>query len=107
MNKKIDAVVILLGDFYGTNLPMKFSTNFDLSLWHGLSNIDLDDLSSSDNDFYWDTWQEVLDRAYFLDTHGNKFTLYQDGELFAICYELMTNEEKINFGFDIGEDETE
>lgn len=104
MNKlRYAGVVILLGDFYGTNLPMKFSDNFDLSTWHGLNNIDLDDLSSSDNEFYWETWQEVLDKAYFIDTQGNKFTLHQDGDLFAICDELMTNDEKINFGFDVEE----
>lgn len=101
MNNKIDAVVILLGDFYGINLPMKFSTNLDLSLWHGLDNIDLDDLSSPDNQFYWETWQEVLDKAYFIDTQGNQFTLYQDGDLFVICDELMTKEEKIILGFDV------
>ena len=56
-----------------------------------------------ENEWYWEAWHEVLDKAQYIDNQGNIYRLYQDGDLWLICYELMTNEEKINFGFDVEE----
>ena len=42
---------------------------------------------------------EVLNYATFTE-NGNVWRLYQDGDLWALCFELMTAKEKENFGFD-------
>ena len=49
---------------------------------------------------YWDCWNEVLLNARFVDSSGFEWQLFQEGDLFAICPELMTNEEKRNFELD-------
>lgn len=48
---------------------------------------------------YWDTWADILNNAKII-IDGKTFSLYQDDDLWAICYESMTDEEKQNFGFE-------
>jgi hypothetical protein len=70
---------------------------FILSQWSG---IDADDVAiletGPDHEQYWDAWQDVLDNATWTDGK-NTWTLYQDGDLFAVCPELMDNDEYQNF----------
>lgn len=98
---KFNAVVLLLSDARGVYIPRDF-TDFDMSKWH-INNRLCEDLQDPTDEQYWYTWESVLNSAYYVDECGNKFELYQDGDLWAICYDKMTNEEKINFGFDIEE----
>ena len=55
---------------------------------------------------YWDVWNSVLNKAFLIDYEGNRFTLYQDGDLWALCFDRMTPEEKSNFGFESDDDAT-
>lgn len=48
-------------------------------------------------DGYWDAWETVLSTAQYVEGL-HVWRLYQDGDLWAICYDLMTDEEKHNFG---------
>jgi len=41
----------------------------------------------------------ILNNARYTDKNGNVWRLMQDGDLWAYCFELMTDEEKENFGF--------
>lgn len=43
---------------------------------------------------YWETWRYILDNATFKDKDGNVWRLYQYGDLWAYCDQLMTDEEK-------------
>jgi len=52
------------------------------------------------NDDYWECWDWVLDNAKYPAEGGDVYRLHQDGDLWAVCYEKMTMEEKKNFGFD-------
>jgi hypothetical protein len=45
-------------------------------------------------------WIWVLDNAKYLAEGGDVYQLHQDGDLWGICYEKMTDEEKENFGFE-------
>ena len=89
---------LLLNSARGIYIPQNFVECFDADEWH-LSQHDVNELSDPNNEFYWDAWNSVLDTAYFVDEEGNKWTLFQDGDLWAICFELMTEEELDNFGF--------
>lgn len=100
MTNKFTAVNLLLSDSRGVYIPRDFVTGFDMEKWQGISEDAVIECSDIDNDFYWDAWIDILDHAFYVDSDGNKFTLYQDGDLWAICYEKMTSEEKHNFGFD-------
>ena len=42
----------------------------------------------------------VLTYATFTDDNGNNWHLEQDGDLFAVCYELLTGEEKDFLGIE-------
>ena len=95
----MNAIQLLLSDARGVYIPCDFVDNFNLDKWH-VDNKYTYLLSSPDNEFYWDYWDELLSKAYFIDEVGNKWELYQDGDLWAICHKLMTDEERVNFGFD-------
>ena len=96
---KMSGIQLLLSDARGVYIPRDFCQNFDLCQWHTKKDYQ-DILSNPNNEFYWDYWDELLSNAYFVDELGNKWELYQDGDLWAICHKLMTDEERVNFGFD-------
>lgn len=95
----MSGISLLLSDSRGVYIPRDFVQNFDLEKWHVKEDY-RDVLSSPDNEWYWDAWDEVMSIAYFLDDSGNKWQLWQDGDLWAVCYELLTDEERVNFCFD-------
>lgn len=96
---KFEAVVHLLNDARGIYIPRDFVQSFDLNKW-GLYKDHEAILSNPEDEFYWDEWNMVLDNAKLIDDAGNEFRLYQDGDLWAICYDRMSSEEKKSFGFD-------
>lgn len=56
------------------------------------------DLSDPQNDWYWDSWGRVLNDAELIDPQtGDKWLLHQDGDLFAYCPDLMTENELNDF----------
>ena len=88
---------LLLSDSRGTYIPRDFVEEFDLTKF---SNIDPDDvaiLHDPDHPDYWDAWDNVLQYATHTDEHGFKWYLWQDGDLWMICDELMTDEEYHDF----------
>ena len=91
-------IALLLNSARGVYIPQNFVECVDADEWH-LSEYDVKELIDYNNEFYWDAWNSVLDNAYFVDDRGNKWTLFQDGDLWALCFELMTDEELDNFGF--------
>ena len=95
----MNGVQLLLSDARGVYIPRDFAKNFNLEKWH-VDNKYIHLLSSPDNEWYWDYWDVVCSNAYFVDEYNNKWRLWQDGDLWAVCYELLTDEEKYNFGFD-------
>jgi len=97
---KLDNVEILLSDARGIYIPRDFIQGFDLTKWYGISESDVEILQDPDNEFYWDAWKNILNNAEYKHSDGRVFTLHQDGDLWLICYDHMTDEEKSNFGFD-------
>lgn len=94
------AVELLLSDARGVYIPANFIEMFDLTSWNLDSNSwAVKECQDKDNENYWDAWNNILDNAY-MEKDGHTWRLHQDGDLWAICYELMTDEEKTNFGFD-------
>lgn len=63
--------------------------------------INPDDVSVCDagpDDFvYWETWAHILEHAEYTDENGYVWRLYHDGDLWAVCEKLMSDEEKYNF----------
>ena len=95
----MSGIKLLLSDAHGIYIPKTFYDGFDLSAWN-VNHRTIDDLSDPHKEYYWDTWEVVLNNSFLIDKDGHKWTLWQDGNLWAICDDLMTDEEKHNFGFD-------
>ena len=71
---------------HGIYVPQNFAKRHDMASWH-VAQDDVDILlSGPDNEFYWETWDDVLRDAYYVDGVGLRFTLEQDGDLFAVRY---------------------
>lgn len=93
----MDSINFLISDSAGVYVPQRFAENYDLSLW---SDIDPEDLTiieqGPDHESYWDAWNNILNSATY-QHDGLTYHLHQDGDLYAICYETITDEEYENF----------
>jgi hypothetical protein len=89
---------IVLSDRHGIYIPQMFAESLEGSKsWEGYDPKDVEILLRGPNvDGYWETWQNILDNACYVDPKGNRWHLHQDGDLFVYCWELMTREEKKN-----------
>lgn len=99
-----DNLILLLSGARGIYIPRDFAQEFDFGEdgWQGVSAEDRDTLSDPENEWYWDTWHTVLNNAHYTDkASGKVYNLYQDGDLWAVCYDSMSDEEKRNFGWDL------
>lgn len=92
-----DGLVILIPDVYGITIPQHFVETFDYSKWNNIDKEDAEACSHIDNEYYWESWERILDSATFTDDNGNIWTLYQDGDLWAICPDIMPDDVYFNF----------
>lgn len=93
----MSGVSILLSDSNGIYIP-KFFAEHMAEGWTGGSEYDLSVLKSGpEAESYWEVWDWYLTYASHVDKNGKTWRLYQDGDLFAICDELMSDEEYKNF----------
>lgn len=99
-SKTPDAVTLLLSDARGVYIPRDFVNNFDLAEWQGIKAGDAMICENPEHPFYWDAWDAILSAAHHTDEEGNTYHLYQDGDLWALCYDRMSEEEKRNFGME-------
>lgn len=96
--KKLQSIELLLSSNRGQFIPSIFANDFDLSQFNiDLSEYDKEALQDIEHEWYWEAWNTIENNAYLLDDSGNKYTLLLNGDLWLVCYELMTDEEKLNF----------
>lgn len=98
---KLQPMELLLGDQRGQYIPRDFADEIDWSSFDNIDEADMSELMKGPDDCenYWDIWQDVLGTAS-ITVNGNTWRLMQDGDVWLYCYELMSNEDRINFGFD-------
>lgn len=74
-------------DSRGIYIPQLFATDI---IRDKLENVSSDDLAileagpTEENEWYLDTWDDVLNNAILVKDNGDRFTLYQDGDLWII-----------------------
>ena len=86
-------IILLCDSSVGVNIP---SVAYPLLKKAGWELPDVgNDLSSPDNEFYWDAWDLVLNNARLVEG-GREFTLHQNDDLFAVCIDSMTPTEYYN-----------
>ena len=81
---------LLLDETRGIYIPQAFAQLYGELLNDDDKKILLD---GPDNDDYWEVWEDVLNEEYKID--GENGTLYQDGDLWFIPEETMTEEQII------------
>lgn len=90
------SITLLLDGSRGVYLPRDFANLFDTKVWQGISPHNVTVLlQGPDHPHYWEVWDEVLDTAFYMSDQ-DKYTLYQDDDLFTLCAELMSDEEYLN-----------
>lgn len=83
---------LLLSDSRGVYIPRDFADFGEH--WLGVKAEDLEILAAGpDHEHYWDAWDAVLGAATYVDEKCNVWHLSQDGDLWAVCPDLMTDEE--------------
>lgn len=91
------AIEILVNDSHGQYMPKVFVETFDLSLWSNINPLDIETIKSGpENEWYWVAWDSILQDAYY-NLGGFIFHLCQNGDLFACCDAMMTDEEYAQF----------
>jgi hypothetical protein len=86
-----DAVTLLLDARIGVFIPQDFIKMYG-DTWSGIEDDDKKILlEGPDREDYWDVWLKV-EKDAFLMKGQYKYTLHHDGDLFAICEELMLDE---------------
>jgi hypothetical protein len=95
-----DNVILLLSDAMGVNIPAYFVTVFEREKWSGISDWAWKTCAAGpDTEHYWDAWEDILRDATYTAPDGRVYHLHQDGDLWALCYEHMSEDESENFGF--------
>ena len=91
----MSGIEILLSDSRGVYIPRDFALYYEDM--DGVSAEDMETLKAGpDAEWYWEAWDSVLSNAK-REINGKVWRLYQDGDLFAYCEELMTDEEYYGF----------
>ena len=94
---KMSAIEILVSDNMGIYIPQVFAERFDTDLWSGIDEDDLRTIKRGpDAQYYWDAWCNIRGAAEYKH-QGKTWHLHQDGDLFAICTELMADDEYKDF----------
>lgn len=92
----MSGIEILIGDHQGIYIPQHFVEGFHAVGW-GIKPEDVELLQKGpEAEYYWDTWDHILGSAEY-KMNGQTWHLYQDGDLFAICDELMSDDEYKDF----------
>ena len=99
----MQAVNLLIIDANGVYIPQRFVQEFlepNKGEWKCLNPDDVDICAAGpDAEGYWEAWDDILQRAAYIDADGHTYCLWQDGDLWLLDISRMTQQEKDNFGF--------
>lgn len=106
----MEAVILILSDARGIYIPRDFLTDQYNAIdaehcekW-SLNESNKDnwiDATNPESEWYWEAWDWILSNAKFTADNGDVYYLHQDGDLWGLCVDKMTIEQRINFGFDL------
>jgi len=86
------AIQLLVSDSWGMLIPQSFVRNYEFT---GADEKDIETCDRGpdpENEWYWEAWENIC-RDAFVTIKDNKYRLYQDGDLFGICEEILTDDE--------------
>ena len=81
----MDKMTCIVDGYHGVYVPQMFLRKFDYKEWN-VKRVDALELGSPGNEFYWETWDAVLNNATFIDTRRHTWRLHSgdSGDLFAV-----------------------
>jgi hypothetical protein len=83
-----------LNDARGIFIPRDFTSNVARERVTGVSDEDWAMLEAGpDHVLYWETWDDVLNKAKVTDDNGVQYTLNQDGDLWLIPVGMTWDDE--------------
>lgn len=95
-------VECIVNSAHGVFAPMVFAQTVNRELLSGVSVETLDYLAKEDSiedDGFWDVWDSVLNNARIAH-NGKIYHLHQAGDLFAIDWDNLTEDESEAFGLE-------
>ena len=88
---------LLVSDSYGIYIPQRIAHTFLEGDLEGVRPENMEILKKGpEHPWYWEAWDEVLGLAH-TTANGYTWRFWQDGDLFVVCDELMTDEEYKDF----------
>lgn len=99
MKKQDPAIILFCNNASGIYIPQRFAQEIKRDLVVGIEPDFLDHLLDPDGENYWSDWGHVLNYCQ-VKNGDNTWILFQDGDLWLLDLDRMTEEEKQNFGFD-------
>lgn len=80
-----DKAELLFMEMHGIYIPQLFAQRINLECLSGVTPDDMEILRQGpEHDHYWDAWDSVLGNAVLTNSDGERFHLWQDGDLWAI-----------------------
>lgn len=93
----MQTMILFCDSSSGRYIPQRFAAEIMPQYLQGVTQDELNELANPDNEFYWDTWDTVLNNAKVVDHNtGQTFILHHDGDLWLLDLDNMTEEEKQN-----------
>lgn len=96
MSKPQSGIEELIDSHHGRFIPELFVRSYANNGWD-VKPEDIAILKNPEHELYDEAWNDVLCYCHYVDSNGNTWELWQDGDLFAICTALMSEEEYWNF----------
>jgi hypothetical protein len=100
-----DNIKCILDSNRGVYIPQNFVDDFDLSKFDGIESEDVKTCKlGPEAEWYWDSWESILNNAKYTDDDGIKWTLHHDGDLFLVAIDKLSDEDFEVF-FEVARDE--
>lgn len=94
MNELPDGSKLFYDGNRGQYIPQHFAQDIKRECVEGVSDDQYEILEAGpEHEWYWETWDEVLNNALVVDFDGVKYTLYQDGDVWLVPIDAEWPEE--------------
>lgn len=105
IESKYSGIILFVDSHHGAYIPKVFVEMINRDYWQPISDYDEKILMAGpdvdDSCEYWEVWHKFIDGSQFLtDQDGHKWFLHQDGDVFLMCEEKMTDQEKQQWDID-------
>lgn len=99
-------MILLCSDHHGQYIPQHFAQSIKRDHVQNVSDEDWAILEAGpEHEQYWDAWIDVCDSAVLTDMHGVVYSIYQDGDVWAIPDGMEWSEDEQGFVWPVEGDE--